>query len=110
MRQDLLGEKDVEEIIRLRRDDDMTLKEISEQTGWSAKLCSGVLVRSGLIQGVEKKKRDPMSERKWFHVQLCRDHGMTSDDVADILDVLLPEVNRAYASSTYDGYVRKKTP
>lgn len=49
-----------------------------------------------------------MSEKKFWEVQRMKATGVSSSYIASELDITLTEANKAYCSSTYEGYLKYK--
>lgn len=51
----------------------------------------------------------PMDEHRFNQVRTAREHSMKSKEIADELNIDLREVNLAFQSATYDGYLERRT-
>lgn len=105
---DPLTEEEVENIISLKRDELLSVSEISEETGKSISTIRRYLSRNGISDRTRKIKTPPLSEEQFKTVRSFKKRGTVSSDAAKRMEVSLAEVNLAYGAPTYDYYVNHR--
>lgn len=104
-----LDEEVVREIIRLKTEDEMRPTDIARETGISISSVLRTLSRNGISHRMKVKRAGPpLSRQQYFDVQISREHGMNSGDVARLMGVDLGEVNAAWSTREYDRYLERR--
>lgn len=100
-----ITEDDIEEICSLRRDEKMTIPEISERTGRAEITIKRYLFKNGLSMREPRRKTEPFSVVQYQQVKLIQMSGKTSAEVAAQTGLQLAEVNGAYGTGNYQYYL-----
>lgn len=104
-----LDEETVNEILRLKTEENMRPTDIARETGASISSVLRTLSRNGISHRVKPKKdRDPLTLQQYIDVQTSRSHGMTSSEVGRLMSVDLEEVNAAWSTREYSYYLEHR--
>ena len=100
-----LSPEEVEDIIRMKQDEDMSLGEIVIATGKSRSTIVRYLTKNGVSFRVPRLKTKPLDEGQWKDIQKQKLRGVISTIVAESMGVNLRDINLAYAAPTYAYYI-----
>lgn len=104
-----LSPSEVDDIIRMKVDDEMSPPQIAAKMGRSVPTVLRYLSKNGISHKVRRlRTTEPLTRSQWSDVQTSKKHGMTSGDIAAAMEQPLGEVNIAYVYTTYDHYVENR--
>lgn len=103
-----LTEDEVETIVSLKRDEGLSVQEISEQTGKSTSTIKRYLSRNGITHRTQRTKTPPFTKEQFLLIHGIKDLGDSSAEVSIKTGLKLDEVNRVYAAPSYDYYINHR--
>lgn len=88
-------------------------KKESKKKGYACKKCgehghNQKTCKVGKEVDMDDVQVGPMTERQFNSVRTSREHMMKSVEIASEMALTLQEVNHAFASATYNGYLERR--
>ena len=103
-----LTEDEVETIVSLKRDEGLSVAEISERTGRSDATIKRYLSRNGITSRSQRAKTPPLAKTQFLLIHSIKDLGDSSAEVSIKTGLKLGEVNNVYGAPTYDYYINHR--